>query len=54
MITAATRGREYKETSSILHLVFELGNSSWTLAFTTGLGQRPRERRIAAGDLGEE
>jgi transposase len=34
-----------------LYLAFELGNKEWKLSFTIGLGQRPRVRTIAAGDL---
>jgi transposase len=34
-----------------LYLAFELGWTAWKLGFTTGAGQRPRERTIAAGDL---
>jgi transposase len=33
-------------------LAFELGSKTWTLAFTTGFGQQPRERTIAARALG--
>lgn len=37
-------------TASItLLLAFELGERSWKLGFTTGLGQRPRIRQVAAG-----
>lgn len=37
-------------TSAInLLLAFELGDRSWKLGFTTGLGQRPRIRQIPAG-----
>src|SRR5207245_11473167 len=32
-------------------LAFELGNRDWKLGFTTGFGQPPRERTIAARDL---
>lgn len=35
----------------VLHLSFELGERQWKLAFTIGLGQRPRHRTIRAGDL---
>jgi len=31
-----------------LLLAFELGERRWTLGFTTGLGQRPRIKQIAA------
>jgi len=34
-----------------LYLSFELGERDWKLAFTIGLGQRPRHRTIRAGDL---
>lgn len=32
-------------------MAFELGSFHWKLGFTIGLGQRPRERNIQAGDL---
>ena len=38
-------------TSAVLYLSFELGERDWKLAFTIGLGQRPRHRTIRAGDL---
>lgn len=34
-----------------LYLSFELGERDWKMAFTTGLGQRPRQRTIRAGNL---
>jgi transposase len=34
-----------------LYLALELGQRSWTLGFTIGLGQRPRRRTIPARDL---
>jgi transposase len=36
---------------AVLHLAFELGWTQWKLAFTVGLGQKPRLRTIAARDL---
>jgi transposase len=36
---------------AVLYLSFELGERDWKLAFTVGLGQRPRHRTIRAGDL---
>jgi transposase len=39
-------------TAQQLYLSFELGERDWKLAFTIGLGQRPRHRTIRAGDLG--
>ena len=38
-------------TFSVLYLAFELSNAKWKLGFTIGLGQKPRERTIDAGDL---
>jgi len=35
----------------VLHCSLELGERQWKLAFTIGLGQRPRHRAIPAGDL---
>lgn len=49
--TAATRPTEYSGSTPVLHLAFELGQAKWKLGFTTGLGQRPRERTMAARDL---
>jgi transposase len=45
-----THTTEYS-TFPTLYLAFELGNKEWKLGFTIGLGQRPRERTIDAGDL---
>jgi hypothetical protein len=35
----------------MLYLAFDLGEVYWTLGFTIGLGQRPREVRIVAGNM---
>jgi transposase len=35
----------------VLYLAFELGRSSWKLAFTIGAGQKPRLRSLSAGSL---
>jgi transposase len=35
----------------VLYLAFELGWTEWKLAFTTGLGQKPRFRSMPARDL---
>ena len=48
---AATREHEYSVLAPLLYLAFELGDSNWKLGFTIGMGQRPRERTIAARDL---
>ena len=49
--TAATRADQFTASAPVLHLAFELGQAKWKLGFTTGLGQRPRERTMAARDL---
>ena len=47
-----TRQREGDEREvTTLYLAFELGRAQWKLGFTTGMGQRPRERTVSAGDL---
>jgi transposase len=33
-------------------MAFELGQRSWKLGFSTGIGQRPRVRQIPAGAVG--
>ncbi len=38
-------------TGPVLYLAFELGRSSWKLAFTVGAGQKPRLRSLSAGSL---
>jgi len=56
-MTATARRIERTEAERTLFLALELGESSWKLAFAAGLGQKPRERTIAARDreaLGEE
>jgi len=45
-----TMRRMADNTLSTLYLAFELSNKKWRLSFTIGLGQRPRERTIDAGD----
>jgi transposase len=37
-------------TAPVLYLAFELGWTSWKLAFTVGAGQKPRLRSLAARD----
>jgi transposase len=37
-------------TAPVLYLAFELGWTSWKLAFTVGAGQKPRLRPVAARD----
>ena len=54
MLPAATRpslSSMPAEPVPTLYLAFDLGNRAWTLGFTTGFGQPPRERAIPARDL---
>ncbi len=51
MDTAATRTKKYSVEGPVLYLAFELGNKEWKLGFSVGLGQRPRLRAMAAGNL---
>src|SRR6266511_3399454 len=51
MMTTATRNEQYTAmhaTEPVLFLAFELREKTWKLGFTTGHGQQPRERNIAA------
>lgn len=47
-MTATTRTTQRIASRPTLFLALELGETSWKLAFTTGIGQKPRERTIAA------
>jgi transposase len=38
-------------TLPTLYIAFELSNKKWKMGFTIGLGQKPRERSVDAGDL---
>jgi transposase len=51
MITM-TRPAETSAPTGGLLLAFELGQRSWKLGFTVGMGQRPRIRQIPAGAVG--
>jgi transposase len=51
-MTATTRQIETTAGTPALYVAFELGETSWKLALTTGMGQRSRERTIAARDRG--
>lgn len=50
-MTETTRLSECNAPGAMLYLAFELGSTKWTLAFTISPAQRPRFRRIDAGDL---
>lgn len=38
-------------SAAVLYMAFELGEGKWKLGFTTGLGQKPREREVVARDM---
>lgn len=48
---SATHGTQCNKVSVVLHLAFEMGEETWKLFFTTGIGQDPRIRTVAAGDF---
>jgi transposase len=50
-MTTMTRIAESTAPTSCLLLAFELGERSWKLGFTMGMGQRPRIRTVPAGAL---
>src|SRR5262249_57531301 len=47
----ATRETNLTPRIDSLYLAFELGEKDWKLAFTIGLGQKPRLRSMPARDL---
>jgi transposase len=51
MSAKTTRRGEYSEAQGTLYMALELGSGEWRLGFTTGLGQKARERSIAARDV---
>lgn len=52
MKATATRNQKDTTVAGTLYLAFELSRKSWKLAFTTGLGQKPRQRTVPAPELG--
>jgi transposase len=50
MMTTATRNEHYTAKEPVLFLAFELSEKSWKLGCTSGHGQKPRERTMAARD----
>src|SRR5258705_11124721 len=46
------RHEEYSEAKGTLYMALELGSGEWRLGFTVGLGQKARERTLAARDVG--
>lgn len=50
-MTETTRTTECSAPTATLYLALELGSTKWQLAWTPTLGQRPRLKQMAAGDL---
>jgi len=48
MTTLATRNTQNTTTEGPLFVAFELSEKTWRLGFTTGHGQKPRERSVTA------
>ena len=48
MTTRATRNTQNTTTEGTLFVAFELSEKTWKLGFTTGHGQKPRERTVTA------
>jgi transposase len=48
---AATHKSKITTNTGVLYLAFELGEREWKLAFTIGMGQKPRLRSMPARDL---
>src|SRR3989475_5906416 len=48
MTTPATRNVQSNITEATLFMAFELSEKTWKLGFTTGHGQKPRERTVSA------
>jgi transposase len=51
-MSTMTRPNESTAPTGSLLLAFELGQRSWKLGFTVGMGQRPRIRQVPAGAIG--
>jgi transposase len=47
----ATRKSNLTTRTDVLYLAFELGETAWKLAFTIGMGQKPRLRSMPGRDL---
>jgi transposase len=47
----ATHNSKITAPTEVLYLAFELGETEWKLAFTIGVGQKPRLRSMAGRDL---
>lgn len=51
MTTTVTRRMEINANEPVLYMALELADKTWKLAFTTGLGQKPRIRQVSGGDM---
>ena len=51
MKTAVTRRVEGSRSEVVLYMALELSEKKWTVAFTTGLGRKPRIRQVPGRDL---
>lgn len=51
MATGTTREIEDRPGEAVLHVAFELDDLRWTLTMGTGMGRRPRQRRVKADRL---
>jgi transposase len=50
-MTKKTAQKHFSESGETLYLAFELSSKDWKLGFSIGLGQKPRIRTVASGDL---
>jgi hypothetical protein len=48
MMTTATQNEHDNAHEPVLLMAFDLSEKTWKLGFTTGHGQKPRERTVAA------
>jgi transposase len=48
--TTTTREAQLTTIEPVLYLAFELSEKKWKLGFTTGLGQKPREKNVDGND----
>ena|SRR5215203_915621 len=51
MGTTTASGNAASGARQVLGMSLEVGASEWKMAFSPGLGQQPRHRVVAAGDL---
>jgi transposase len=51
-MTIATHNEHHTTPERVLLMAFELSEKTWKLGFTTGPGQKPRERPVAARNQG--